>query len=271
MERRDFVNKLAAGTALLPLLMTEASALRMARSPLPLNSCPSNWQLTLKKMKETGKPVIVVRVSINQEHKALLSGLFNNSSMQEILSTHIFVCLSDQYCKQIFKNHSASNIIIVTKEVKDAKGHKWNLSKDKSAGETIAALRQIVYGKEFDKLKLVQKGLKIDLEKQKEIDAALVQLNADSFKDRRQGRLFLSKNFTLAYPVLIMNRDGNNSVEVRESCKEILRSETRRCKYKILGSQTLQNNSIRFNDTAILCGMASIPAESRNFINQLAG
>ena len=268
MERREFVKGLAAGTVIMPIIASPVMGRRIA--PAYYNNCPNNWQVAQKKMQDSKRPMVVFKVSMaDQQQKALLSGLFNNKSMQEILSTHIFVCLSDHFCNQTFKDHVNNNVILIDQDIKKAKSYKWELSKSSTAGKMIANLRNFIYGEKYDKLMAMQKSLKLSEQQQKEIDEAIVQLNAQSFKDRRKGRTYLSKNFAIAFPVLIKQRNLHESVEVRESCKEILHSETRRCNYKLIGSQILNNSTVQFNDRAILCGMASMPPKSRAFLNQL--
>jgi hypothetical protein len=268
MERREFVKTLAAGGLIVPVVLSEAKAEWLA--PQHYTGCPNTWKQAQKLMKETAKPGILVKIPQTPQLQSKYAAILNdkNGLIAELSSTHIVVCLSETYANQIYKQHSGKNLLLISKGMKEIKGHNWAVG---SRIEMQIELVKIVYGENFARVKMMHDGLSVSPDQQAIIDKALVQLDAQSFKDRKKGRIYLSKNFAFAYTSIIMTRFSSPSVEVRESCKEILRSESRRSNAKLLGQACLHplQQQVWQRGFAVECGMASMPKESREFINQL--
>ena len=192
-------------------------------------------------------------------------------SQEELLAQYIIVCLSDHYCKSIFKDLKVSeNLLLVGHDLKQKDYFQLAVNPGEASGLLFQRVRETIYGKDLQRLKQLQLSKKLTISKQKEIKKAISQLDAESYKDRKAGRIFLSNNLDDAYASLVIARMVTQSIETRENCKEILMAAARRDKSQVIGKPNLQQVSSRTN-TAFACGMASMPVESRVFVSQLAG
>ena len=261
MDRRNFVKQLAGGTAL-SLIASQGLQAKMAYNPLL--SCESNWQLATKAMQTNKKAALVISVPNSIAIKTNLMKVFieDNKTLQELMARYIPVCLNEYYFKQTLKT-SDKNLALVSRDQK--KQDFYNVDLNGTANQIAVKIKDTVYGKDLQNIKALDKNVALQGEEREAIKSALIQLDAESYKERRKGKVYLSKNFDKAYAAIVLTQYNAISVEQSESCKEILRSKFQKDKTKIFGKSIL--NPTHYQRYGIKCGMASMPESSRDFIN----
>ena len=269
MERRDFVKALAGGTAMTVIMSQNALASKIAYRPN--QGCSTNWQKVHQLMKEKQLPALIIKIGNDTQTKSRLQPYFNDSNkvIQELMSTHIVICMSDYYCNQIFKDMGAKNVAVISPDMKSKEYFELPMDSTSKGNDVLVSLKKIVYGKDLERIRKQDESLakQMTAADKEAVKTALVQLDAESYKERRKGRIYLTQNLNKAYAAVILCQYNSKSVEVVESCREILRSKANREKCTMFGKTLL--NPVVYNHYGVKCGMASMPAGSREFISQL--
>ena len=216
-------------------------------------------------MSEQQLPGLVFSFPGTPAHQKKLVEFFSGDSFfKELKGTFICVCVDANVLKSKKVTEAGENLIMLDSSGKKLAAASLDyLSIKDSFGLSKAVMNAFRKGfstplKELSSSQIkALKGLS-----QEEIDAAIKQIETGNFKERLKGRQLLRKNIKQIAPFILGIRLTTSNIELKESCKELLKSDLA---IDVIGSP--QRQVYR----GYACGMASMPADSRAFLNAYTG
>ncbi len=224
MKRNTILFSVAVLLTVFP--QVPAKALRVAYNPARQHDPATVWQQARAQQKKQGTLCIVVEFSTNLQHNQALGRALQapNKELREILAATVIVCLRRDYMKQTFAGMKDNeNMLLVNPDGKRIDGQTIDFVKTNTPGKFAAAARKLLFAEKGKHLKAAAdaKDETLAVKRRTAILQALKDLDG-AFKQRRAAKKLLAKELPDAMPFILITRYTTESIEVRESCKELL-------------------------------------------------
>ena len=265
-DRRTFLKGLVAAAAGAGLV-TNLSGKRI--SPYHYVNYPQLWKQVSEQIKKTGRNCLVITIPNDHSYRNKLARMVNseNALMQQVLATSNLICMPVHECKNNIKNFKIeNNLTLLDSEAKLIDGKKmdfFNCTTNKKFGEEVLSF---VQGKDNKHLKAqAEKVYKSGKAKKEDVEKNLKKLDAEGFRDRRKARRYFQALGLSSLPFLLAAaKEKGNSVEVKETLKELFKEQIEKAN---LDAKGIQENRVNYYDHAIKCGMACMFPHSKTFLD----
>jgi hypothetical protein len=259
-ERRKFLQGLAAVSAGLVLNVE-------GRTVASSSQCPDLWPEFVKSKKEKYPCALVIEFSFLYHEQFLKLADSKSRAVQALFSKVPGIVLDKaQLTRHLKINNPANNIFLVSMDGKVLKKGKLDFSKLANSRELTKSLEEFYYS---DKVlsKSWQEFSKSVQKEDAELKKYLDTLDKGNYRERSAARKEINKNIRKNIWGVYQCARTSESIEQRESCRDLLISyKSHKSTPVIQGVPAIRS---RNSDIRILCGMASMPLNSRLFIGQV--
>ena len=273
MKRRQFLQSLAAGTAASAAVAGAAYARSVLRV-VPNHGTAFSLKQMKAAMTDNKKPAVIICVDGQEKLLAAVNQL-NNSHMNTLKVSHI-ICYAYRSQLSELKLPADKNIAWYANDLKTVHFDYIDYQKCQGEGGLPAKLSDILNG---DKNKVLneriaaqEKVLAATADGKKLLEA-YKNLEADSFKDRRNAKNLLRQHAAAASLLLLKGRFQKEKIESRQACIDIINAIGPG--QAVLGSNFASNHRIipfhGKGDGCPACGLGYIPSHSIDFINAFKG
>jgi hypothetical protein len=259
-ERRKFLQGLAAVSA---GYVVNGDAWQVASNTRSV--CVDSWPQFSKTNKEKYPCILVMEFSTLYHDQLLKLSKTKSRRLQATFSKVPGLVLSRPSITKHFKiKNLSSNIFLVSLDGKVLKQGKLDYSKLADSRTLNSSLEEFFYS---DKVlaKLWQNFTKADKAAEIELAKQLEILDKGHYRQRSIARKAINKNLKNNLWTLAQYARTSGSIEQRESCRDLLISYKAKAPL-LYGVPAQRSNNHR---SGIACGMANMPQQSRQFINQV--
>ena len=254
--RRKFLKGLAAASA--GVLVADARI-----SAIQQTTCADIWPEFKKKYKEKYPCVLVMEFSLLYHRQFLSITESKSRRLQSLFSQVPLIVMDRNQLQTHFKaDDPGTNIFLVSLEGKILKKGKLAYADLGNSRRIAAYLDEFFYS---DKVLQEAWNRFTPQGKSSKLEELLKIIDEGNFRERKKARLEISKEMKTHFWKVARCARTSGSIEQRESCRDLL------IHYKgavpfVSGVPCEINSQVQ---TRILCGMASMPKTSRNFVTGL--